>query len=78
MGSIGGYGMSEERLRAALERELEKAAGTTSFYWENDELDEVLDMVVETVAKVIAQNNAVLSGDLRRNILRDADLPPTG
>ena len=72
---IGGYGMSEEELRGALARELDKAAGTTSFYWENDELEEVLDLVVESVAKVIAQNNAAFAADMRDNILKDARMP---
>lgn len=65
------YGLSEAAVRRLLERELGKTAASTSFYWESEELEELLDLVVDAVARVIAANNAKLAEDWARNGARD-------
>ncbi len=73
---LGAYGMDEEGVRRFLERELGKSAATSSFYWESDELEEVLDLLVDAVARLIAANNRALTESIKRNVLRDAKVPP--
>jgi hypothetical protein len=65
------YGLPEAEIRRRLERELGKTAASTSFYWESEELEEVLDLVVDAVARVIAANNAKLADDWARHGAQD-------
>jgi hypothetical protein len=51
------YGMSEKQVREFLDKELGRSAASTSFYWENEETEEVMDLLVDAVAKAIAANN---------------------
>jgi hypothetical protein len=39
------------------------AAWATSFYWESEEAEEVLDLLTEVVAKLIAANNEKVARD---------------
>lgn len=73
MGPFDVYGMGESQAREYLERELGKNASTTSFYWESEELEEALDLIIEAVSQLIAANNAALTQQIRGNILKDAD-----
>jgi hypothetical protein len=62
--------MSEREARDFLERELGRAAASTSFYWESEELEEVLDLVVDAVAKLIVANNAKVATDAEHEARR--------
>jgi hypothetical protein len=57
------YGFTEAEARAFLEKELRRHAASTSFYWESEEAEEVLDLLTEVVAKLIAANNAKMALD---------------
>ncbi len=57
------YGFTEAEARAFLEKELRRQAASTSFYWESEEAEEVLDLLTEVVAKLIAVNNAKMARD---------------
>jgi hypothetical protein len=57
------YGFTEAQARAFLERELRRHAASTSFYWESEETEEVLDLLTEVMAKLIAANNAKIARD---------------
>jgi hypothetical protein len=61
-------GYSESDARRFLERELGQAASSTSFYWESDELEDLLDMMVDAVAKLIASNNERLLREFVRDV----------
>jgi hypothetical protein len=67
---MSGYGFSESQARAYLRNEIESVAATTSFYWESDELEDVLDLVTDAVAKLVAANNAQLERDLTKTFGR--------
>lgn len=56
-------GLSETAVRRFIERELEKAAPSTSFYWESDEVEDLLDLLVDIMAKVIEANNKKITRD---------------
>ncbi len=72
---MAGYGFTEEEARLFLERELRRHAASTSFYWESEETEEVLDLLVEVVAKLIAANNAKIAQDWTNKGLGDL-MPP--
>lgn len=76
MSSSDDYGMSEVAIRDLIERELTRTAATTSFYWELDELDEMLDLLTEVFATVIATNNRALTRAINGRGLRNMRLPP--
>jgi hypothetical protein len=61
---VSKYGFSESEARAFLRKEIAQAAASTSFYWESDELEDVLDLVIDAVAKLLSANNARLERDL--------------
>jgi hypothetical protein len=65
------YGFTEAEARAFLEKELRRRAASTSFYWESEEAEEVLDLLTEVVAKLIAANNAKMARDLADKGLSD-------
>lgn len=69
------YGMTEEAIRRFLERELGRGAATSSFYWESDEPEELLDLLVDALARLLAANNRALSESMKSSILRDAKMP---
>jgi len=60
------YGFSEDEARAFLEKELRSHASSTSFYWESEETEEVLDLLTEVMAKLIAANNERLAHDFAK------------
>jgi phage-related protein len=70
------YGFTEREAREFLNKELRRHAASTSFYWEPEEAEEVLDLVTEVVAKLIAANNAKVPRDWSENGLRDLRMPP--
>jgi hypothetical protein len=57
------YGFTEAEARRFLETELRGHAASTSFYWESEETEEVLDLLTEVVAKLIAANNQKVTRD---------------
>jgi hypothetical protein len=59
-------GMSEEQIRAYLEREIGAKASTSTFYWDSEELEEAVDMLVDAISKVVAANNAAILSGLKR------------
>lgn len=73
---MAGYGFTEEEARRLLERELRRHAASTSFYWESEETEEVLDLLVEVVAKLIAANNAKIARDWSDRGMQDLKMPP--
>lgn len=64
------YGFSEREIRELLERELGRSEASTTFYWENEEVEEALDMLVDAMTKVIAANNERLVKDWERSLSR--------
>lgn len=64
------FGFSEHQARALLTRELGKAASSTSFYWESEDVEEALDLVVDVVAKLIAENNKKFKRDWEQELRR--------
>ncbi len=57
------YGFTEAEARRFLEAELRRYAASTSFYWESEETQEVLDLLTEVMAKLIAANNVKVARD---------------
>lgn len=68
-----GYGMSERELREFIESEIERNAASTTFHWENDETEEVMDLLVDAFVKLLAANNKRIEQDWQR-AFRDAQL----
>lgn len=60
------YGFSEKDARRFLERELGQNEASTSFYWESEEVEELMELIVDAVAKTIAANNQRLVADWSR------------
>ncbi len=50
---------------------MRRRAASTSFYWESEETEEVLDLLTEIVAKLIAANNAKMARDWAQKGLSD-------
>jgi hypothetical protein len=71
MGPLDPYGLSEAHVRELLERALGRSASSTSFYWESDELEEALDVIVDAIAKVIAANNKAMTDAIKNRGLHD-------
>lgn len=63
---MNGYGMSEREVREFLEKELGRTEASTSFYWENEETEEAMDLMVDAVAKVMSANNERFKRDWER------------
>ena len=63
-------GFDRKQAAAFLDRELGRREGLTSFYWENEETEEVLDVVVDAVARLIEANNRKLLDDLSHELGR--------
>lgn len=59
-------GMSEKEARQFLEQELGRQESSTSFYWESEETEEALDLVVSAVARLVEANNRRIVQDLKR------------
>jgi hypothetical protein len=57
------FGFTEDATRRFIERELERAAPSTSFYWESDELEDMLSLLVDVLTKLIAANNKQITKD---------------
>ena len=62
------HGFSEHEARRFLARELQRQSASTSFYWENEEVEEVLDLIVAAVAKLIEANNKKVAQDMSRSL----------
>jgi hypothetical protein len=62
------YGFTEAEARAFMEKELRRHAASTSFYWESEEAEEVLDLLTEVVAKLLAANNEKLARDYEKSL----------
>lgn len=63
-------GFNETEARAFMERELGRAEASTSFYWESDELEEAVDLLLDVVATAIAANNRKVEEDREREARR--------
>jgi hypothetical protein len=57
------FGFTELEARRFVERELEKAAPSTSFYWESEELEDLLDLLADVMVKLLEANNKKLTDD---------------
>jgi 20S proteasome alpha/beta subunit len=66
------FGYNERQARAFLDRELEKTASSTSFYWESEDVEEALELIVDAVAKLIAENNKRFKRDWEQELRRIA------
>jgi hypothetical protein len=66
------FGFSEKQARDFLTRELEKAASSTSFYWESEDVEEALELIVDAVARLIAENNKRYKRDFELELGRQA------
>ncbi len=62
------YGFTEDEARAFLEKELRRHAASTSFYWESEETEEVLDLLTEVVAKLISAKQREVGGRPRESL----------
>jgi hypothetical protein len=60
---MASYGFSEGEARRFLAKEIRDQAASTSFYWESEETEELLDIVVDAVVKLIVANNEKISRD---------------
>lgn len=69
------YGLTEVEARRFLEAELRRHAASTSFYWESEETEELLDLLVDAMAKLIAANNAKIARDWSDRGMQDL-MPP--
>jgi hypothetical protein len=58
------YGFSAEEACKFVNKVVRRHAASTSFYWESEETEEVLDLLAEVVAELIAANNAKIARDL--------------
>ena len=70
------YGFTEAEARRFLEAELRRHAASTSFYWESEETEELLDLLVDAMAKLIAANNAKIARDWSDRGIQDLKMPP--
>lgn len=66
------FGFTDAEARRFIERELERAAPSTSFYWESDELEDLLDLMVDVMAKLVEANNAKVTHDWEAEIRKAA------
>jgi hypothetical protein len=64
------YGFSEADARRFLERELRRHEASTSFYWESEEMEELLELIVGAVTKLLAANNDKLMRDYAADLAR--------
>ena len=55
---------------------MRRHAASTSFYWESEETQEVLDLLTDVMAKLIAANNAKIARDWSEKGLSNLHLPP--
>lgn len=62
-------GMTEQQAREFLLREVAKQE-SSMFYWENEEVEDALDLVIDAVAKLIVANNAKLDADRNSALFR--------
>jgi hypothetical protein len=62
-------GFSERDARDFLQQELGRSAASSQFYWDSD-LEELLDLVTDAVAKLVAANNAKLIKDWEQGLAR--------
>jgi hypothetical protein len=65
---MANFGFDEAAARRFIERELEKAAPSTSFYWESEELEDLLDLMADVIVKLIEANNKKVTSDWEREM----------
>jgi hypothetical protein len=73
---MAGYGFTEDEARRFLEKELRRQAASTSFYWESEETEEVVDLLVGLMARLVEANNAKMARDWADKGLNDLRMPP--
>jgi hypothetical protein len=61
-------GMKEESARAFLEAELQKRVSTSSFYFENEETEDLLELVLDLMAALIDENSRETQRSLARQL----------
>jgi hypothetical protein len=64
------YGMTADEAKRFLEADLRRQIGTTSFYWENPESEELLDLLMDLIPRLIAANNKKVQDDMNRALSR--------
>ncbi|HUA12796.1 MAG TPA: hypothetical protein VMA83_12440 [Solirubrobacteraceae bacterium] len=69
------YGFTEAETRDFLAKELRRRAASTSFYWESEESEEVLDLVVDVVSALIEANNKKMARDWADHGAKDLKVP---
>jgi hypothetical protein len=52
-----------------------QSASTSSFYWESEELEDAVEMIIEAVVRLIVSNNAKVTRDIKQHVLEDAKVP---
>jgi hypothetical protein len=72
-----GYDFSENEARRFLEKELRQRAASTSFYWESEETEEVVDLLVDVMARLVEANNAKMARDWADKGAKDLKPPRT-
>ncbi len=75
MNAFRKYGLSETQIRDYLQRELFQSSSTSSFYWESEELEDAVEMVIEAIVSLIVANNRQLTQDIKQHVLEDAKAP---
>lgn len=60
------YGFNEQQARDFLTREIDKVAASSSFYWESEDVEEAVELLVNAVSKTLAENNKRLIADMER------------
>ncbi len=73
---MAGYGFSEEEARRFLEKELRRHAASTSFYWESEETEEAVDLVLGLMARLVEANNAKVAREWADKGAKDLRMPP--
>jgi hypothetical protein len=70
------YGFTGDEAHWFLEKELRRQVASTSFYWESEETEEVLDLLVEVIAKLVEANNAKITYDWANKGAKNLNPPP--
>ena len=60
-------GMSDSEARAFLQRELRRSE-SLRFYWQSDEVEEAIDLLVDAFAKLVAANNQKFLDEWNRSL----------
>jgi hypothetical protein len=63
---LASLGLDRRKARDYLVSQISRGEGTTSFYWENEETEELLDLLIDAVAGLIEQNNREIEHSFSR------------